>query len=135
MGSEMCIRDRDSFSVLPRSLLWSCTGKMVGVGLFCFHLFFFVRPRHNEASDPGMGGEGSKRVNLSFFAIPFCLLFFSVFLYFFSPPPFLIYPLFTSVPPRFSSSLCFALSVHTSDMNIQRGSSPSVFYPTRVQTG
>ena len=54
---------QDSFSVLPRSLLWSFTAKMVGVGLFCFHIFFFVRPRHNEASGPGMGGEGSERVN------------------------------------------------------------------------
>ena len=63
-----------------------------------------------------------------FFLIPsllFCdsfLIFFSVSLYFFSPPPFFICPLFTSVPPRFSSSFCFALSVHTSDMNIQRRS-------------
>ena len=37
---------------------------MVGAGLFCFHLFFFVRPRHNEASGPGMRWEGSERVNI-----------------------------------------------------------------------
>ena len=53
---------QDSFLVLPRSLLWFFTVKMVGIGLFCFHLFFFHRPRHNEASGPGMGGGGSERV-------------------------------------------------------------------------
>ena len=38
---------------------------MVAVGLFYFHLFFFIRASHKEAFDPGMGGEGARRVKVA----------------------------------------------------------------------
>ena len=46
--------------VLDSSLIFH--DEMVAVGLFYFHLFFFIRASHKEAFDPGMGGEGARRV-------------------------------------------------------------------------
>ena len=50
---------------VPRAVL-DCSlafhGEMVAVGLFYFHLFFFVRASYSKAVGPRIGGQGARRV-------------------------------------------------------------------------